>query len=52
MTQKASTPSCLVIGVGISGLIAATVLRDRNMQVTVVDKGRAIGGRLAGTNRK
>ncbi|MBF1990716.1 NAD(P)/FAD-dependent oxidoreductase [Fischerella thermalis] len=47
MTQKASTSSCLVIGGGISGLIAATVLRDRNMQVTVVDKGRAIGGRMA-----
>ncbi|MCP6758121.1 MAG: FAD-dependent oxidoreductase [Fischerella sp. CENA71] len=46
-TSTASTLSYLVIGGGMSGLIAATVLRDRHMQVTVVDKGRAIGGRMA-----
>ncbi len=46
-TSTASTLSYLVIGGGMSGLIAATVLRDRHIQVTVVDKGRAIGGRMA-----
>lgn len=39
--------SCLVIGGGIAGLIAATVLTRHGANVTVVDKGRGIGGRLA-----
>ena len=39
--------SCLVIGGGISGLIIATILQRNNIKVTVLDKGRGIGGRLA-----
>ncbi len=39
--------SCLIIGGGISGLIAGTVLQRNGIQVTVLDKGRGIGGRLA-----
>ena len=39
--------SCLVIGGGISGLIAAQVLQRHRIKVTVLDKGRGIGGRLA-----
>ncbi len=37
----------LIIGGGIAGLMAATVLQKNGVQVTVVDKGRGIGGRLA-----
>lgn len=44
-TPKLST--CVVIGGGLSGLIAATVLQRQNIPVTVLDKGRGIGGRLA-----
>lgn len=40
-------PSYLVIGGGISGLIAATILQSNGFSVTVLDKGRGIGGRLA-----
>lgn len=39
--------SCLIIGGGISGLIAARVLQERQILTTVLDKGKGIGGRLA-----
>lgn len=39
--------SCLILGGGISGLMAATVLQNEGVRVTVLDKGRGIGGRLA-----
>ena len=39
--------SCLVVGGGLSGLMAATTLQQKGIQVTVVDKGYGIGGRLA-----
>lgn len=39
--------SCLIIGGGIAGLIAGTVLHRQGIPVTVLDKGRGIGGRLA-----
>ena len=43
--ESSTMPSCLVIGGGISGLIAARVLQHRGIKVTVLDKGRGIGGR-------
>ena len=39
--------SCIVVGGGITGLIIATILQRANFTVTVLDKGRGIGGRLA-----
>ncbi len=36
----------VIIGAGISGLVAASELRDRG-SVVVVDKGRGVGGRMA-----
>ena len=39
--------SCIVIGGGMTGLITATVLQETGIKVTVLDKGRGIGGRLA-----
>ncbi|MEM8778350.1 MAG: FAD-dependent oxidoreductase [Cyanobacteria bacterium P01_G01_bin.49] len=39
--------SCLIIGGGISGLIAGTTLQRNGINVTILDKGRGIGGRLA-----
>jgi renalase len=38
---------CIIIGGGISGLIAAHKLQEEGFRVTVLDKGRGIGGRLA-----
>ena len=39
--------SCLVIGAGIAGLLAATELQRHGVDVVVVDKGRGVGGRMA-----
>lgn len=38
---------CIVIGGGITGLVTATILQRSRIEVTVLDKGRGIGGRLA-----
>lgn len=37
----------VVVGAGLSGLVAARELADGGADVTVVDKGRSVGGRLA-----
>jgi renalase len=37
----------LIIGAGLAGLACATTLHARGQDVTVVDKGRGVGGRLA-----
>jgi predicted NAD/FAD-dependent oxidoreductase len=46
-TGSAATRRVLVIGAGIAGLACARTLHDQGMSVTVVDKGRGVGGRLA-----
>ena len=45
--SKQKITSCLIVGGGISGLIIATILQRNNIKVTVLDKGKGIGGRLA-----
>lgn len=48
--MRSPTPtlkSCLIIGGGITGLIAGTQLQRQGIAVTILDKGRGIGGRLA-----
>lgn len=41
------TVDTLIIGAGISGLLAATVLKNAGQTVLVLDKGRQVGGRMA-----
>lgn len=42
-----SNVDVVVIGAGISGLVAATALEARGRSVIVLDKGRGVGGRMA-----
>lgn len=37
----------LIVGAGVTGLVAACALRDAGHDVLVVDKGRSVGGRMA-----
>lgn len=37
----------LIVGAGISGLMAANKLKEQGFTLTVVDKGRGVGGRMA-----
>ena len=37
----------IIVGAGICGLVTATKLQDYGFEVTVVDKGRGLGGRMA-----
>ena len=39
--------SCIVIGAGLSGLIVAQQIQAAGLSVTVLDKGRGVGGRMA-----
>ena len=49
MTEAAGDlhTDCLVIGAGISGLMAAKVLSRKGLDVLVLDKGRGVGGRMS-----
>lgn len=38
---------CLIVGSGICGLTVANILQNNGVKVTVLDKGRGIGGRVA-----
>jgi renalase len=42
-----TTPSCVVVGAGISGLLAAREMAAAGGRVVVLDKGRGVGGRMA-----
>src|SRR5918995_127461 len=44
---SANQRSCVVVGAGISGLLAAKTLKEEGWTVTVLEKSRGVGGRMA-----
>lgn len=47
MSDQTTNHSCIIVGAGMAGLLAANELQDNGWKVTVFDKGRGVGGRMA-----
>lgn len=47
MPEPSKPHSCVIVGAGMAGLTAAGVLQAAGWDVLLLDKGRAVGGRMA-----
>ncbi|MGM0524264.1 MAG: NAD(P)/FAD-dependent oxidoreductase, partial [Bacillota bacterium] len=41
------TIDCVVVGAGLTGIMAARTLKDKGYEVLLIDKGKSVGGRMA-----
>ena len=51
MGADLETYDCLIVGAGISGMLAATRIQQAGLKVCILDKGRGLGGRMATRRR-
>ena len=47
MAEDRAETTCIVVGAGIAGLLAARKLKEHGYSVKVIDKGKKVGGRMA-----
>ena len=47
MTQRRGIESCIVVGAGVAGMVAARLHEDHGVRVITLEKSRGLGGRLA-----
>ncbi|HOS02415.1 MAG TPA: FAD-dependent oxidoreductase [Candidatus Hydrogenedentes bacterium] len=47
MQRRDGAWDCLVIGAGVTGLLAARILKDRGKRTLVLEKSTGVGGRMA-----